>query len=175
MPIIQETCGTYTEASYREGKSTNSCENPKTTINACVEQPKRVVHPDDGYVDQETIRGAVVFVNVDCSTFDPLPDAQQDPIFNKPNVRLPRDGALMGAYKDFWRRSIDGPDAEMAEEPACNGNLQPRDDCIEATAQLLPRGAEVADGSQGAKKGGKTRLSVSAPDLSSHVGINLAH
>jgi hypothetical protein len=88
---------------------------------------------DDGSVDSETI-----FVKTDCSTREPLPLDQQDPVYQKPGV--PMDRGLLATLLSTWSdagtssdpgtsstpplpSSAPGPDISSSACKTCTNNL----------------------------------------------------
>ncbi|RVX73933.1 hypothetical protein B0A52_02823 [Exophiala mesophila] len=99
IPILKESCGTYTKAI----RSKNKCKkkHKRTTANACALQ--LVDHDTHGPDGVRVIRGIAAFVRHDCSTLELLPDSAQDAAFTTEGVRLSRQSPVWDAYEKMLR------------------------------------------------------------------------
>ncbi|KAI1485366.1 hypothetical protein F5X96DRAFT_690899 [Biscogniauxia mediterranea] len=91
--IMKTTCGTYTEGRVTYVNHAWQCNFPKTTVNQCADQ----LWMRQGSSEPE---GVVVFVRTDCVTREPLGPEFQDPVYNQPDVALPR--SALDALQQSW-------------------------------------------------------------------------
>ena len=160
VPIVSDSCGSYTTALYDTNIITGGCYDRVTTPNVCAEQPVRLTDTN-GQRDEEVIRGTVIFVYVDCITLAPAPDEKQDPIWKIPGVPLSRGTSLMNAYQKVWKTTAQGPlAASQSFDASCNTDTTNATDCIDAMAALLDSGGSTVD-TTGATKGAGKAVTVS--------------
>ncbi|KAI0517622.1 hypothetical protein F5B22DRAFT_603557 [Xylaria bambusicola] len=92
VPVKKTFCGSYSHGQLLQlGHALNYCVNVVTEGNVCDE----VTWTINGQADGETI-----FVKTDCTTREPLPLDQQDPIYQQPGV--PLDRGLVASILNTW-------------------------------------------------------------------------
>ncbi|KAJ9607845.1 hypothetical protein H2200_007924 [Cladophialophora chaetospira] len=106
IPIFRDSCGTYTDQ-YTYSGSTSPCIVVESIPNACTTTLVKFKRNDK--IDQwRYIRGAVIFVYVDCDTLQPLKDGQ-DASWYHDGVPLPRGTPQMQGYEALWKEAMSKP------------------------------------------------------------------
>ncbi|KAH8896719.1 hypothetical protein GQ53DRAFT_818986 [Thozetella sp. PMI_491] len=110
VPVGREVCGTMSVSTLNHvGDFFWWCGDPENHIqNFCSVDSKK--NPDG------TVDGDVIFVRTNCENREPLPMDQQDPIYGKDGVAMPR-GELVTLLSTF---SNNGPDNDPPpKDPPC--------------------------------------------------------
>lgn len=139
IPILKESCGTYTKASLAKKQK---CKRPRTTANACALQ--LVDHDSRGPDGVRIIRGIAAFVRQDCSTLELLPETTQDAAFTSERVQMSRQSPGWDAYKSLWRLSDHDRKEMQSSLVYCDITRMPNaQECVDVMTRMLARGGEL--------------------------------
>ncbi|EXJ68098.1 uncharacterized protein A1O5_08713 [Cladophialophora psammophila CBS 110553] len=138
IPILHESCGTYSEGSLIDGK----CHHTQSIGNSCGTQAVTV--EDHWYWFTRVVRGVAVFVYLDCTTLEPLPNDRQEAPFNQDGVRLPRGLPLANAFKTMWNVSRETNVTALSDAAVCDNDIRTyADDCLAAFTDVSDRGGDM--------------------------------
>ncbi|KAI4240643.1 MAG: hypothetical protein L6R40_005010 [Gallowayella cf. fulva] len=131
LPLLEETCGVATLGEPTENSTTKGC-GYDITEDHCVTRSSYVP-------DGKSIKGATIFVKIDCSNNQRLPMDQQNPAYNHEGVPAPQ------SVYDVWIADLPAAATPpAAENPQTTPPpIGPLEDCslvayVFASSSLLP-------------------------------------